>query len=99
MEKDKTILDLLERLKSSLDLTALKVVDHWPSDLCAIGLQKENRLIYISTFNFANREKPGYDYDLELINRLDETNIYILKKGREASEDELINEIKAFFEL
>jgi len=99
MEKDKTILNFIEKLKLMLDFTLLKVVDNWSSDLCAFGLQKGNKLVYISTFNFVDKSVVKYDYDLELIDGLDETKIKILKEGRGVIEEELIEELRGFLEV
>jgi hypothetical protein len=64
LEKDKTILDLVEAL--DLERRGWMVVDHWEADLCAIGIgmvTDPRRLVYVSTFN----RRPGrYDYECEL---------------------------------
>lgn len=99
MEKDKTILNLINKLKSILDFTLLKVVDHWPSDLCAIGLQRGDKLVYISTYNFVDKGKLRYDYDLELIDESGETKINVLKEGRGVTENELTEELRVFLEV
>lgn len=97
MIKDKTILDLIQKLKSNLDFNLLEIVDYWPSDLCAIGLQKGNKLVYISTFNSLHKDEVKYDYDLELYDKKDD--VVIIKEGREITEKELIKEIKKFLEI
>lgn len=99
MIKDKTILELLENLKQKLDFSHLKIVDHWDADLCAIGIQKDNRLIYISTWNNSNESEQKYDYDLELIDESDLSKINVIKEGREVSENELIHQMKLFWEI
>lgn len=51
--KDATILRLLDRLKEHLGPGTFDVVDHWESDLCAIGVARPDNprvLVYISTF-------------------------------------------------
>ena len=97
MIKDKTILDLIQKLKSKLDFNLLEIVDYWPSDLCAIGLQKGNKLVYISSFNSLHKDEVKYDYDLELYDKKDD--VVIIKEGREITEKELIKEIKKFLEI
>jgi hypothetical protein len=99
MEKDKTILELIKRLKIHLDADHLEIIDHWDSDLCAIGLGKDSRLIYISTYNYLNMIPIRYDYDLELINESDETKINVLKSCTGVLEEELLAEITSFFLL
>jgi hypothetical protein len=67
VEKDSSILKLIERLKLVINFTQLEVIDYWDADLCAIGLKKGNRLVYISTFNYIEKNESGYDFDLEII--------------------------------
>ena len=99
MDKDKTILNLIEKLKLIIDFRLLKVVDSWPSDFCAIGIQKADKLVYISTFNFVEKDELKYDYDLELIDKSDESKINVLKKGRGVTEAELTEQLSAFLEV
>jgi hypothetical protein len=96
MKKDKTILDFVDRLKVNPTLTGLTLVDNWPSDLCAIGIQKGDKLVYISTFNFIDESDIKYDYDLEHIDKSDNSNIIVVKEGRGVTEQHLITELKSF---
>jgi hypothetical protein len=57
MEKDKTIIELIERLKFKVNFALLEIVDNWEVDLCAIGLKKGNKLVYISTFNYVKNNE------------------------------------------
>ncbi len=41
MVKDKTITEVLERLRLVIDFSLLEVVDFWEADLCAIGLKEK----------------------------------------------------------
>jgi hypothetical protein len=98
MEKDKTILNLIERLKLIINFNVIQIVDYWQADFCAIGLKKGNKLIYISTYSYdVNNIK--YDYDLEIINEEKEDNINVVKEVRSVSEDELVKDIKFFLEV
>jgi hypothetical protein len=98
MEKDKTILDLLKRLRSVINFDLLQIVDYWEADLCAIGIKRGKKLIYISTYNYLN--KPlRVDYDLEILDNLDESNFKLVKEARQASEDELAIDIKGFLNV
>lgn len=99
MEKDITILKLIERLKLIINFSLLKVVDYWKADLCAIGLTKGNKLVYISTFNYAENEELTYDFDLEIIDENDKEKISVVKIGRNVSEDELVNEVQLFLDV
>jgi hypothetical protein len=99
IEKDKTILDLIERLKLIINFKDLEIVNYWDADLCAIGFRKNNKLIYISTYNFVVSKIVKYDFDLELMDKLDKTNFKVIKEGRGVSEPTLINELKKFLEV
>lgn len=99
MEKDITILKFIERLKLIINFTLIKIVDYWDADLCAIGFTKGNKLVYISTFNYAENSELMYDFDLEIIDENDKEKISVIKVGRNVSEDELVNEIKLFLEV
>lgn len=99
MKKDITILNFIERLKLIVNFTLLKVVDYWEADLCAIGLMRGNKLVYISTFNYAENEEVMYDFDLEIIDENDKENFCVIKVCRNVTEDELVNEIKHFLEV
>jgi hypothetical protein len=83
MEKDKSLLDLLDKLRSVFDFNLIEIIDHWEGDLCAIGLKRGNKLVYINTFT-------PYDFDLELLvpHTVDYYNV--IKEGRGVSEELLI---------
>lgn len=95
MEKDMTIIELLERLKSTIDLSLLEFVDYWDADLCAIGLKRGDRLVYISTYPHFNKNETKYDFDLEIDNENVE-KIEVVKVKRSVSEAELVDEMKLF---
>lgn len=65
-DKDPAILAALDRLWSRLGRDTFVLVDHWESDLCAVGIAspRDHRvLIYISCYG----EPPGcFAYELEL---------------------------------
>ncbi|MDJ1471702.1 hypothetical protein [Xanthocytophaga flava] len=96
MQKDKSILELMKKLDSHLKANSLKIVDYWKADLCAIGLRKENRLIYISTYNYLNNDNMRYDFDLELLINTNTPKSQIIKEGRAVNETKLITEICSF---
>jgi hypothetical protein len=99
MEKDITILKFIERLKLIINFTLLEVVDYWEADLCAIGLLRGNKLVYISTFNNVENEESMYDFDLEIIDESDKEKFDVVKVGRNISEAELVCEIKLFLDV
>lgn len=92
MEKDTTILELLDRLKSVLDFDLVEIVDYWDADLCAVGLKTGNRLIYINTFN----SNETYDYDLELLDPHNKESYNVISEGRGVSETVLTSVLKEY---
>ena len=103
MQKDKTILNLIEKLKSVTNFTLLEFVDYWDADLCAIGLKKRDRLVYISTYNYVSNnlknDEISYDFDFEIIDESNKENLNVVRRGRNVSEAEFINEVKLFLEV
>jgi hypothetical protein len=98
INKDKSIINLIERLKLIINFSLVQIVDYWEADLCAIGLKKDDKLIYISTYSYdVNNMK--YDYDLEIINKEREDNINVIKEVRSVSENKLVKDIKSFLEI
>ena len=66
------------------------MVDYWDGDTAALGLQKGNIVVYISTFHHPKSNK--YDVIIEEL----ETG-KILKSGENTSYDELIHDLQSFF--
>lgn len=99
MEKDKTIIGFLKRIQSFINLYSLEIVDYWNADICAVGLKKGNKLIYIATFNFNVQIPIKYDYDLEMADDLATDNYKVVKKGRAVTERELLTEIESFLSI
>jgi len=99
MNKDKTILKLIERLKRIVDFNLIKIVDYWDGDLCAIGLRKTNKLVYISTCNYIDSGTNKYDYILDILDEFDETKYETVKEVTNVSEDELNEEVKSFLDI
>ena len=96
MEKDKSILDLIEKLKIQTDFDKAEIVDHWEALLCCIGIKKGIRMVYIDGLNFSEGRINGYNYDLEILNEEQPDNINVIKEGRNVTEEELIAVVKAF---
>lgn len=100
IEKDNSITELIERLKSKIDFTAIEFVPYWDGDLCAIGLKQRNHLIYISTYDYIGLPEFQCDFELEIIDEKkgDET-IEIILVGRKVSEAELVGVMKEYFNI
>ena len=99
MNKDKTIVNFVRELMLIIDMKSIQIVDHWDADLCAIGLAKGNKLIYVSTYNYINEDVCRYDYDLETLKELDLDKLEVVKEGVGVSETELIHELRAFLDI
>ncbi|MDR3024321.1 hypothetical protein [Chryseobacterium sp.] len=67
-----------------------EMVDYWDGDTAVLGLQKENIVVYISTFY--SPESNHYDIIIEEF----ETG-KILKSGENKSYGELIHDLQSFF--
>lgn len=88
--KNKTveINNLLYKI-SREDFSGYEIVDYWDADTTAIGLQKENILIYVSTFNFPKTN--NYDLIIE-----DLKTGKILKSETIKTYAEFINGVQVF---
>ena len=94
--KHESILHLIERLKLIIDFNVVKLIDYWEGDLCAIGLINGNNMVYISTWAYIEEETLMYDFDLEILEEKQRDTINVVKKGRNVSEAELVDEIRVF---
>ena len=94
--KDITIENFLKNLKSALDTSQVEVIDLWEADTCAIGIRKEDKLVYISTYNYCQNKIISYDFDFEIIN---ENKLEVIKERRGVTERELLDEINIFLGL
>ena len=79
---------LLDEL-SREDFYGYKLVDYWDADTEALGLQKGNVVIYISTFDFS--QTGHYDIIIE-----ESETGKILKEGQNISYTELVAYLQEF---
>jgi hypothetical protein len=98
MNKHKTIEALLDKVGLSVNIDLVEIVDYWEADLCAIGIRRVNKLVYISNYNYLNEKQVRFDYDFELIAE-DYNKGIVLKEGRNVTDDELITDLKKIFEI
>jgi hypothetical protein len=96
MTKHKTIINFLTKIKNEINFNSILIVDYWEADLCAIGLRNNNKLIYISTYNYCNEITIKFDYICEIIDN--EEAIMVVDKGVCISELEIFNTIRLFLE-
>ena len=75
--------------------------DFWEGDLCAIGLHKNNKLVYISTYNFIEYfdTDPKFFVEFEFIDPFSYKTGKIVKTFDEITREALLEETAAFFEL
>ena len=97
VKKDISIQRLLQRIRSEIDFADIEIVDYWNSDLCAIGLKQNHKLIYVSTCNYLNEKEMMCDYDLEFEDDPGRNKINVVKEGRAVTVSFLIQEILSFF--
>ena len=98
INKHKTIVALLDKISLSVNLDLVEIVDYWNADLCAVGICKENKLVYISNYNYLNEKQIKFDYDFELITEGDNKGV-VIKEGRNVTDDELITDLKKFLAI
>ena len=98
INKHKTLVGLIDKIGLSVNLDLVEIVDYWNADLCAIGIRKENKLVYISNYNYLNEKQIKFDYDFELITEGDNKGV-VIKEGRNVTDDELIAHLKKFLEI
>jgi hypothetical protein len=98
INKHKTIVTLLDKISLSVNLDLVEIVDYWNADLCAIGIRKENKLVYISNYNYLNKKQIRFDYDFELIAEADNRGI-VFKEGRNVTDDDLITDLRNFLAI
>lgn len=75
------------------------IIDFWEADLSAIGLKKDNKVVYISNWNFRfNKENEmSYYVAFEIINIETMETINTVKDINEINRANLILELKLFF--
>ena len=92
--KDNSILKVIKIIKNTFGDKIFKEVDYWDSKF-SIGLQKENKLIYIST-SAALGDEDFYFYECEdLVN--DSEKIYTSAGSDNCNSQQLLNVIEKFF--
>ena len=94
--KDVTIVNFINILRKTFDISQVEVIDLWEADTCAIGIKKKNKMIYISTYNYIENKLIRYDFDFEIINK---NKLEVIKERRGVTEKELLNEINIFLDL
>jgi hypothetical protein len=92
IEKNKQVRNLIKLVKNIFGKDIFTVVDYW-DDEAAIGLQKDDKLIYVCIYN-----KNGYFYETEIL--LDDPDKpYMVQDSENVSEEKLLEVISKFFEI
>jgi hypothetical protein len=99
LQKDQSIIRLLDGLRARLGPRAFDVVDHWEGDLCAIGIARPDDhgvLVYISTSGEAGER---CSVSLELPPQSGSDIPYTAAGDHEAASlDELVEIVRRHFE-
>ncbi len=94
--KDKSIIYIYNHIHN-LFMGNFYISDIWDGDNFALGLQKGNKLIYISTWDQkSNTQYSGYYSEFELLNE-DGSTKEVERALDNVSREELIKNIKEFF--
>jgi hypothetical protein len=57
--KEEKIVRFLQTMRNNPDCDTVEIAAWWGEDLCAIGLKKEDRLVYISALEFFKKIPLG----------------------------------------
>ncbi|WP_341755624.1 hypothetical protein [Candidatus Tisiphia endosymbiont of Ptychoptera albimana] len=96
IKKEEGIIKLLNLVNDIFGNDAPVINDHWEGDLCAIGLQKDNKLIYVSITGCA---KNQYFYECELLVD-DPEEVYIAQDSEDnVTEERLLEVMSKFFDI
>lgn len=103
-DKDETIVNLLRKVRSNPNFDIVEIVDYWDGDLCATGLKKDDRLVYVSTYDFCKKSpldgsRVEYDCDFEILNKKDFTTFQVVKEVKTKDEEYLFKEIGSFLNV
>jgi hypothetical protein len=107
LEKDISIITIVKRIISHFGEGFFetyisdheeKLIDFWEADLLAIGLKRKQNVIYISTWNFRDRDLEDMKYfvEFELIDEETLEQKECVKEIDGISGDDLLREIKHF---
>jgi hypothetical protein len=96
--KDKTIIAIWTVMLEVFGATFFKVTDFWNADNCALGFQKGEKLIYVSTWKFKDYSDSGIKCytEFELIDEVTFETKQSIKKIECIAIDDFINEVKTF---
>lgn len=98
MDKARPIVALLHSLDTNLGKDYFEDVDYWEADWCAIGLKREDKLIYISIdHKEVHAHPPLYYIEFEIVDKTTGDNIKTVKSLKDIPLENVLNEVQAFF--
>jgi hypothetical protein len=96
--KDKSIQYIINIITETFGANYFALVDFWEGDNYALGLRKNEKLIYISTWNFKDcpENEPLFYIEFELVDSTTFSTLKIEKMLNGVNKSELISEIQRF---
>ncbi len=96
IQKDKSITNIVKIIKNTFGDRVFQEVDYWDNEF-SLGLQKEDKVIYISTAATLENE-DYYFYECERLVD-DHEKIYISEGYDDCNKQQLLKVISDFFEI
>lgn len=94
--KDKKLIEIVNKLANSLTGQSIEFVDYWESDLCATGFIIRNKLIYVSTWDTRSSNELICYCELELLINKKEQTYKLYKSFDRIDLETLIVEVANF---
>ncbi len=97
--KEESILTIYNAIIHELGIDYFEKIDYWDGDNCAIGFKREEKIIYISTWNFRNLDATLMRYyaEFEIIDVISLETLETKKILNAATKDELVAEVVLFY--
>jgi len=99
--KHEAIVNIVHLISATFGKDFFNLPGFWEADNYAIGLKKQNKLIYISNWDYRDRP-PGdmwYSAEFELVDEHTAETLSIERVIDGLNQDGLIKEIKEFLEI
>jgi hypothetical protein len=97
MQKDRSVLKMLDTLAEKLDPKTWTVIDHWDADRFAVGVAKKTNpklLVYVSTHEQA---EGRFCFECEVQADRDDSEYRVVRKEVGVDVDSLVSAILAHF--
>ena len=96
IDKDLSIVDLIETVKMEDHSERLTTIDFWDADRCAIGFANKDvghKLVYVSSYK---KLEGYYDYECEATNPHVSDDYEVIERGSNLRKEDLIMKIQDF---